>query len=43
MLIYDNWEYHPIYGTYTRIVYKKVGKDSLIMFGRQYKSMDLFM
>ena len=36
--IYGDWEYHPIYGIYSRIVYKK-NDDMLIMIGRQYKEL----
>ncbi len=39
MFIYGNWEYHPVYGTCSRLVYKRIGKNSLAVFGRQYKSL----
>lgn len=41
MFVYSNWEYHPIYGVYTRIVYKKVNKDLLAMIGREYKVLEV--
>lgn len=42
MFVYGNWEYHPIYGVYTRIVYKKkADKDSFVMVGREYKSIEI--
>ena len=41
MFVYGDWEYHPIYGVYTRIVYKKTDKDSLIMFAREYKALEV--
>lgn len=41
MFIYGNWEYHPIYGVYTRIVYKKVEGGSYVMAGREYKSLEV--
>ena len=41
MFVYGNWEYHPIYGVYSRIVYKKADKDSLVMVGREYKSIEI--
>ena len=41
MFIYDNWEYHPVYGVYTRIVYKRTDKNSLVMVCREYKSLEI--
>ena len=41
MFVYSNWEYHPIYGIYSRIVYKKTDKDSFAMVGREYKSLEV--
>ena len=41
MFVYGNWGYHPIYGVYTRIVYKKADKDSFVMVGREYKSIEI--
>lgn len=41
MYTYGDWEYHPAYGVYTRIVYKKVANDSFIMLGREYKSLEI--
>lgn len=41
MFVYGNWEYHPMYGIYTRIVYKKMEKDSLAIIGREYKSLEV--
>lgn len=37
--VYSDWEYHPIYGICTRIVYEKTGRDSLVMVGREYKKL----
>lgn len=38
-LVADVWEWHPIYGVFSRIIYKQVndtyGK-RLVMVGRQY-------
>ena len=34
-----NWEYHPIYGIYSRIIYEKKSDDTIAMVGREY--MDL--
>lgn len=36
-VLYSNWEYHPIHGQFSRIVYKVVKNDNLVMLGRQYK------
>lgn len=35
---YGTWEYHPVYGTYSRIVYKRSPyTKAVIMVGREYK------
>ena len=33
------WEYHPIYGCYSRLVFRRTGKDSMILLGREYKDL----
>lgn len=38
-LIYTDWEYHPFYGRYSRIVYKQINKDTFEMVGREYKDL----
>lgn len=41
MFIYGEWEYHPIYGSYSRIVYKKAKEEkSFVMIGREYKTLN---
>ena len=41
MFVYSEWEYHPIYGVYTRIVYEMAKEDTLVMIGREYRSLEI--
>lgn len=38
-LEYGEWEYHPIYGACSRIVYRVIAKDRMVMLGREYKPL----
>ena len=41
MFVYGNWEYHPVYGNCSRLIYKQVGNHTLILVGREYKSFEI--
>jgi hypothetical protein len=35
-MLYGVWEWHPLYGSYSRIIYKQIRKDTYIIYGREY-------
>lgn len=37
--IQTNWEYHPVYGLYSRLIYQEISKDTYRCIGREYKDL----
>lgn len=33
---YSSWEWHPLYGCYSRLVFKEVPKIGLVLIKREY-------
>jgi hypothetical protein len=38
--MYSDWEYHPVYGCYSRIIFIAT-KDGWEITGREYKHLDI--
>jgi len=38
-MYYAEWEYHPAYGCYSRLIFKET-KDGFVLIGRKYKLLN---